>query len=62
MAEDITLDEKFRRLDAALNKLQRTIEAGGSGVNDMIEEFLEAAQAYRNDPDYRALLASVTNQ
>jgi hypothetical protein len=61
MVEDISLDEKFQRLDAALNKLQRTIEVGGSGVNDMTDEFLEATQAYRNDPDYRALLGCVSD-
>jgi hypothetical protein len=42
--------------------LQRTIEVGGSGVTDMMDEFLEAAQAYRNDPDYRALLGSAEQQ
>jgi hypothetical protein len=58
MAEDITLDEKFRGLDVALNKLQRTIEAGGVVPDEMFDEFLEAAQAYRADPEYRALLGS----
>jgi hypothetical protein len=28
MAEDISLEEKLQRFDAALNKLQRTIEGG----------------------------------
>jgi hypothetical protein len=54
MAEDISLEEKLQRFDAALNKLQRTIEGGGSGVNDMMGEFLEAAEEYRKDPEYRA--------
>ena len=35
MAKDITLDEKERRFDAALNKLQLTVEAG-AGVPDEI--------------------------
>jgi hypothetical protein len=61
MAEDITFDEKLRRFDAAMDKLQRTIEAGGSGVNGMMDEFLEAAQAYRKDPEYRALLGCVSD-
>ena len=56
MAEDLTLDEKFRRLDAALDKLQQAMETGGGGLNETMDEFLEAAPAYRNDPDYKALM------
>jgi hypothetical protein len=54
MAEDITLDEKFRRLDAALDELQRTVEAGGVVPDEIFNEFLTAAEEYRQDPEYRA--------
>ncbi|HWO35376.1 MAG TPA: hypothetical protein VNO32_41810 [Candidatus Acidoferrum sp.] len=58
MAEDITLDEKFRRLDAALDKLQRTIEAGGVVPDEIFSEFLTAAENCRSDVRYKALLES----
>jgi hypothetical protein len=50
MAEDVTLEEKLQRFDAALNKLQRTVEAGAGVSDEIFNEFLEAAQAYRKDP------------
>jgi hypothetical protein len=59
MAEDFTLDEKLRRFDVALNKLQRTVEAGQVVPDEIFNEFLDAAQAYRTDPDYRALLGTL---
>jgi hypothetical protein len=58
MAEDITLEEKLRRFDAALDTLQRTVEAGGVVPDGTLEDFLEAAQAYRTEPDYRMRLGS----
>ncbi len=56
MAEDIALEEKERRFDAALDKLQRTVEAGGGVLNETLDEFLDAANDYRKDPRYKALL------
>jgi hypothetical protein len=58
MAEDITPAEKLRRFDVALDTLQRTVEAGGVVPDETLEDFLEAAQAYRTEPDYRKLLGS----
>jgi hypothetical protein len=42
-AGDITLDEKERRCDAALDKFQRTVEEGGGALNETIDEFLGGA-------------------
>ncbi len=61
MARDITLDEKERRCDAALDKLQRTVEEGGGALNETIDEFLGGADDYRRDMRYKALLGSVSN-
>jgi len=61
MAEDITLDEKLRRFNAALDKLQRTVEAGGGVLNETLDDFLEAAENYRSDVRYKALLGSAGN-
>lgn len=58
MAEDFTLEEKARRLDATLDKLQRTIEAGGAVSDEIFNEFLVAPENYRSDPHYKALLGS----
>ncbi|MGB8800719.1 MAG: hypothetical protein WCC97_08530 [Candidatus Acidiferrales bacterium] len=58
MAEDITLDEKLRRFDVALDLLQQTIEAGGVVPDEIFNDFLVAAEEYRKDPEYRALLGS----
>jgi hypothetical protein len=56
MADDISLEGKLRKFDVALDKLQRMVEASGVVPDEMFNEFLEAAQAYRNDPEYKALL------
>jgi hypothetical protein len=58
MAENITLEEKERRLDAALDKSQRTLEAGGGVLNGTLDEILEAANGYRSDKQYKALLGA----
>jgi hypothetical protein len=58
MADDISLEEKLQRFDVALDKLGRTVEAGGVVPDEMFNEFLEAAQAFRNDPEYKALLGT----
>jgi hypothetical protein len=56
MAEDITLEEELQRFDAALDKLQRTVAAGGVVPDEIFDEFLEAAENYRSDMRYKALL------
>jgi hypothetical protein len=61
MADDITLEEKERRFDAALDKLQRTVDAGGGVLNETLEEFLEAADNYRSDTRYKAMFGSASN-
>lgn len=61
MAEDITLDEKLRRFDVALNKLHITVEASASVPDEIVNEFLTAAEEYRKDPEYRALLGCVSD-
>jgi hypothetical protein len=58
MADDISLEEKLRKFDVALDKLQRTVEAGGVVPDEIFSEFLMAAEEYRKDPEYRALLGS----
>jgi hypothetical protein len=58
MAEDITLEEKERRFDMALDKLQRTVDAGGVVLNETLDELLAAADDYRRDIQYKALLVS----
>jgi hypothetical protein len=58
MAEDITLKEKERRFDAALDQLQRTVEGGGVVPDEIVNEFLIAAQNHRSDTRYKALLGS----
>jgi hypothetical protein len=58
MAANISLEEKERRFDAALDKLQRTVEAGGGVLNETLDAFLEAANDYRSDMRYKALLGS----
>jgi hypothetical protein len=35
MADDISLEEKLRQFDVALDKLQRTVEAGGAVPDEM---------------------------
>jgi|BogFormECP03_OM2_1039629.scaffolds.fasta_scaffold00177_6 hypothetical protein len=61
MAEDITLDEKLRRFDVALDLLQQTIEAGGVVPDEIFNEFLVAAENYRSDARYKALSGSAGN-
>jgi hypothetical protein len=61
MAEDIPLEEKERRFDATLNKLQRTVEAGGVVSNEIFNEFLVAAEKYRSGARYKALLGPAGN-
>jgi hypothetical protein len=61
MADGISLEEKLQRFDAALDKLARTVEAGGGVLNETLDEFLEAAGKYRSDARYKALLGSATN-
>jgi hypothetical protein len=61
MAEDTTLEEKERRFDEALDKLQRTVEAGGGVPNEIFNEFLVAADDYRRDMRYKGLLESARN-
>jgi len=56
MANHITLAEKGRRFDEALEKLQRTVEAGDDVAGETLNEFLEAAENYRSDMRYKALL------
>jgi hypothetical protein len=58
MAEDITLDEEFRRLDVALDKLQRAVEARAGVSDNIFDDVLEAAQNYRSDTQYKALVVS----
>ena len=58
MAEGTSLKEKERRFDAALARLQRTVEAGGSVLDETMDEFLAAANDYRRDMRYKALLGS----
>jgi hypothetical protein len=61
VVEDITLEEKERRFDTALDNLQRTVEAGGGVLNETLDEFLEAADDYRRDMRYKSLLGSASN-
>jgi len=58
MAEAITLEEKERRFDEALDKLQRSFDAGGGVPDEIFNEFLVAAENYRSDARYKALLGS----
>ena len=58
MAEDVTLDKKERRFDAALDNLQRTAEAGATVPDEIFDEFFVAAQEHRKDQNYEALLGS----
>jgi len=61
MAEDITLEEKLRRFDAALDKLQRMVEADSFVPDQVFNEFLMAAESYRSDMRYEAQLRPVGN-
>jgi hypothetical protein len=57
MIEEITLEEKEHRFNDALGRLQRTLEAGTGVPDEVFEEFLAAADDYRKDLRYKALLA-----
>ena len=61
MADDISLEEKWRKFDVALDKLQRTVEAGRVVPDEIFNEFLMAAENYRSDMRYMARLGSTTN-
>jgi hypothetical protein len=61
MADDITLEEKLRRFDAALEKLQRMVEADSVVPDEVFNEFLMAAENYRSDMRYKELLGSFGN-
>lgn len=56
MIEEITLEEKERRLNDALDRLQRAVEAGGAVPHETFAEFLAAADDYWKDLRYKALL------
>jgi hypothetical protein len=56
MTEEIALEEKERRLNEALDRLQRTVDAGGGVPDETFAEFLAAADDYRKDLRYKALL------
>jgi len=56
MAEDITLDEKVRRFESALDKLHQTVEAGAGVPDEIFNDFVVAAENYRSDTQFRALL------
>jgi len=58
MAEDIGLEEKLRKFDGALDKLQRTVKGGAGVLHETLDEFLEAAHNYRSDMRYKAMLGS----
>jgi hypothetical protein len=61
MAEDITLEEKLRRFDAALDKLQRMVEADSVVPEEVFNEFLMATEHYRSDMRYKALSGPAKN-
>jgi hypothetical protein len=61
MAEDITLEVKLRRFDAALDKLQRMVEADNVVPEEVFSEFLMAAENYRSDIRYKALSGPANN-
>ena len=57
MAEEMTLEENERRFNAALDRLQRMVDAGGGVPDETLAEFLTAADDYRKDLRCKALLA-----
>jgi hypothetical protein len=61
MADDISLEEKLQRFDVALDLLQRTVEAGGVVPDEIFNDFLDAAEEFRKDPQYRAVLGCVSD-
>lgn len=54
MIEEIPLEEKERRFNEALDRLQRTVDAGGGVPDGTLVELLAAAAAYRKDLRYKA--------
>ena len=56
MLEEIGLEEKERRFNDALDSLQRTVEAGRGVPDETLAQFLAAADDYRKDLLYKALL------
>lgn len=46
MIEEIALEEKARRFNDALDRLQRAVEAGGAAPHETFAEFLAAADDY----------------
>lgn len=54
MAEEITLEQKERRFNDALARLQRAVEAATGVPDETFAEFLAAADDYRNDLHYKA--------
>jgi len=58
MADDMSLEEKLRKFDVALDKLQRMVKADSVVPDDVFNEFLMAAENYRSDMRYKALLGS----
>ncbi len=61
MADHITLAEKERRFDEALEKSQRTVEAGYDVAGETRNEFLEAAENDPSDMRYKALWGPANN-
>jgi hypothetical protein len=57
MIEEIPLQEKERRLNEALDRLQRTVDAAGGVPDETFAEFLAAADDYRKDLRHKASLA-----
>lgn len=57
MIEGIPLQEKERRLNEALERLQRTVDAGGGVPDETLAEFLAAADDYRKNLPHNASLA-----
>jgi hypothetical protein len=61
MADDIGLEEKLRKFDGALDKLQRTVKTGAGVLHETLDEFLEAAHNYRSDMRYKAMVGSASH-
>jgi len=61
MAKVIAFDERERRFDAALDNLQRTLDAGSGVPDETLNEFLAATDDYRRDMRYKAPLGPTGN-
>ena len=57
MAKEITLEQKERRFNNALDELQRAVEAASGVPDETFAEFLAAADEYRKDLRCKASLA-----